>query len=127
MHVPPLRHGISRHSLRSTHPFPSGETTIPSPQLKVDDNNVDVDDEDENKNERTLYKLKCKSARLRAFNLNALLISFLVLYKFINVYYIYTECENGYAHENTLPAFIFIPYVNTFKRFRTKSIRAWII
>lgn len=33
MHVPPFKHGMSRHSLRSTHPLPSDETTIPSPQL----------------------------------------------------------------------------------------------
>ena len=33
MHVPPFKHGISRHSFRSTHPLPSDDTTIPSPQL----------------------------------------------------------------------------------------------
>lgn len=52
MHVPPFRQGISRHSLRSTHPFPSDETTIPSPQLA----NV-------KKDEKTI--MKCKLCNLQ--------------------------------------------------------------
>ena len=35
MHVPPLWHGLSRHSLRSTHDLPSGVTRCPRGHLPV--------------------------------------------------------------------------------------------
>ena len=35
MHVPPFRHGLSKHSLRSSQPFPSGVTRCPRGHLLV--------------------------------------------------------------------------------------------